>query len=113
MTTGKIITQRREQLGFSRNQLATQAGISHVMVGKYERDDAVPSLEVAKKIADVLDVSLDYLAGEEAAKKLNKRNLERLEQLEQLGNDKKQILYDLIDTYIRDAKTKMTYATAS
>ena len=56
---------------------------------------------------------LDYLAGEESAKKLNKRNLQRLEELELLGPDKKQILYDLIDTYIRDAKTKITYAAAS
>jgi len=34
------------------------------MVGKYERGDASPSIEVAKKIADALEVSLDYLVGE-------------------------------------------------
>jgi len=30
-------------------------------LGKYERDDAIPSIEVAKKIADAFEVSLDYL----------------------------------------------------
>jgi transcriptional regulator with XRE-family HTH domain len=59
LTTGKIIAERREQLELSRSQLAKQTGSSHVMIDKYERDDAVPSLEVARKIADALDVSLD------------------------------------------------------
>jgi len=80
------------------------------MIGKYERDDAVPSLEVARKIADALDVSLDYLAGKDSAKKLNSQNLQRLAELELLGSEKKQVLYDLIDTYIRDAKVSMTYS---
>ena len=52
----------------------------------------------------------NYLAGEEFAEKLNGRNLERLAELEQLGNEKKQVLYDLIDTYIRDAKARVAYA---
>jgi len=34
------------------------------MIGKYERDDAMPSIEAAKKIADAFEVSLDYLVGE-------------------------------------------------
>ena len=81
------------------------------MIGKYERGDAVPSLEVAKKIADALDVNFDYLAGEESAKKLNGKNLERLAELEQLESSKKQVLYDLIDTYLRDAKARVAYAS--
>ena len=44
--------------------MAAKADISQVMVGKYEREDAVPSFEVAKKLADALEVSLDYLIGE-------------------------------------------------
>ncbi|MEM6380771.1 MAG: helix-turn-helix transcriptional regulator [Bacteroidota bacterium] len=110
MKTGKIIAEQRDIKGWSRSLLAEKADISHVMVGKYERGEAVPSLEVAKKIADALEVTLDYLAGEGSAAKLNKKNLQRLIELELLGDDKKEILYDLIDTYIRDAKTRMTYA---
>ena len=34
------------------------------MIGKYERGDAIPSFEVAKKIVDAFEVSLDYLVGE-------------------------------------------------
>lgn len=49
-------------MGTQRN-LAGKTGISQVMVGKYERGDAVPSMEVGKKIADAFEVSLDYLVG--------------------------------------------------
>lgn len=111
MTTGKIIITRREELGLSHSQLAKQFGNSQLMIGKYGRGVAVPSLEVAKKIANALDVSLDYLAGEESAKKLNGKNLERLAELEQLGNEKKRVLYDLIDMYIRDAKARVAYTS--
>lgn len=31
------------------------------IIGRYERDEVTPSVEVASKLADVLDVSLDYL----------------------------------------------------
>lgn len=40
----------------------------------------------------------------------DKRTLERIEALEDLEENKKQTLYDLIDTYIRDAKTRKAYS---
>ena len=80
------------------------------MVGKYERGDASPSIEVAKKIAVALAVSLDYLVGEGINAKLDKQALKRLQDLELLEDDKKKTLFDLIDTYIRDAKTRKAHA---
>ena len=80
------------------------------MVSKYERGAATPSLEVAKKIADALEVSLDYLVGVGLNANLDKKNLKRLEELELLEDDKRRVIYDLIDTYIRDAKTLQAYA---
>ena len=79
------------------------------MVGKYERGDATPSLEVAKKIADAFQVSLDFLCGEGINANFDKKNLQRLEELQLLDQDKQKTLYDLIDTYIRDAKTRLAY----
>ena len=64
MGIGKTITSLRKKNNWSQNDLATQTGISQVIVGKYERNDATPSIEVAKKIADVFGISLDYLVGE-------------------------------------------------
>ena len=73
MNTGKIISDLRDQKGWSQSELATQSGISRVMIGKYERGEAIPSIEVAKKIADSLDVSLDYLVGEGVNAKFDKK----------------------------------------
>lgn len=80
------------------------------MIGKYEREEAVPSIDAAKKIADALEVSLDYLVGEGVNSKFDKKTLKRLEEMEQLEEAKKNTLFDLIDTYIRDHKARKAYA---
>jgi transcriptional regulator with XRE-family HTH domain len=51
------------------------------VISRYERGKAVPSIEAAKKIADALEVSLDYLVGEGVNSKFDKRTLERLQDL--------------------------------
>jgi len=38
-------------------------GTSGDIIGKYERDEVKPSVEVTAKIADALEVSLDFLVG--------------------------------------------------
>lgn len=73
--------------------------------------EAIPSIDAAKKIADALGVSLDYLVGETSRTAFDKRTLERIQELELLEESKKQTLYDLIDTYIRDYKTRKAYAS--
>lgn len=110
MITGNIITQLRDKSGFSQSELADKSGVSRVMIGKYERGEAIPSIDAAKKIADALEVSLDYLVGNTSQTAFDKRTLERIEALENLEENKKQTLYDLIDTYIRDSKTRKAYS---
>lgn len=110
MNTGTIISQLRDKNGFSQSDLAEKSQVSRVMIGKYERGEAVPSIDAAKKIADALGVSLDYLVGETSQTSFDKRTLERIQELELLEESKKQTLYDLIDTYIRDFKTRKAFA---
>lgn len=110
METGKIIAALRDKKGLSQTELAEKSGVSRVMIGKYERGEAMPSIDAAKKIADALEVSLDYLVGEGINSKLDRQALKRLQDLEQLEDDKKKTLFDLIDTYIRDAKARKAYS---
>lgn len=110
METSKIIASLRDKRGWSQTELADKSGVSRVMIGKYERGEAIPSIDAAKKIADALEVSLDYLVGEGINSKLDKQALKRLQDLELLEDDKKKTLFDLIDTYIRDAKTRKAHA---
>lgn len=70
----------------------------------------MPSIDAAKKIADALEVSLDYLVGEGINSKLDKQALKRLQDMEHLEEEKKKTLFDLIDTYIRDAKARKAYS---
>lgn len=110
METGKIIASLRDKKGMSQTELADKSGVSRVMIGKYERGEAIPSIDAAKKIADALEVSLDYLVGEGINSKLDKQALKRLQDLDNLEEEKKKTLFDLIDTYIRDAKTRKAHA---
>ncbi|MBC6492289.1 helix-turn-helix domain-containing protein [Flavihumibacter stibioxidans] len=109
METGKIISALRDKKGWSQTDLAAKSQVSRVMIGKYERDEAVPSIDAAKKIADALEVSLDHLVGEGVLNGFDKKTLKRLQELEHLEEDKKKTLFDLIDTYIRDAKARKVY----
>ena len=38
-------------------------GITAITIGRYERGEIKPSIEIAMKIAEALEFSLDYLVG--------------------------------------------------
>lgn len=110
MDTGTIITNARKQKNWSQTDLAKESGVSREMIGKYERGDAAPSIDAAKKIADALEVTLDYLVGEGANSKFDKKTLKRFLEIEHLDEPKRNVLFDLIDTYIRDAKIRKAHS---
>ena len=109
MKISKIISDLREAKDWNQSELADKSGVSRVMIGKYERGEAAPSIDAAKKIADALEVTLDYLMGEGSNSKFDKKTLKRFQNIEHLEDNKKQVLFDLIDTYIRDAKTRKAH----
>lgn len=109
MNFNKVITECRKSKDLSQTDLADASGVSREMISKYERGEAVPSLDAAKKIADALDITLDYLVGEGTSSKLDKKTVKRIQELDILEEDKKHFLLDMIDTYIRDAKARKAY----
>jgi transcriptional regulator with XRE-family HTH domain len=65
---GKRIKTQREECGFSLNALAETTGISKGYLSQLERGEASnPSVEVLRKIAAGLGVSVSRLLGEEEA----------------------------------------------
>jgi transcriptional regulator with XRE-family HTH domain len=62
MAIGERIQALRKRQGWSQQQLAKKIGTSGPIVGRYERGEMTPSVEVAKKLADTFDVTLDFLA---------------------------------------------------
>jgi transcriptional regulator with XRE-family HTH domain len=103
------INQLRKERGLSREELGKVIGTSAAIIGRYERGDMKPSIEIATKIAQALEVSLDYLAGNSTELIKDKKILERLENIAKMPDDKKTELFNVIDAYIRDFRTKQAY----
>ena len=57
------IKKARESLGLSQSEVAKELGITQPAYSYIENGDKNPSLPVAKKLAIVLNTSLDYLTG--------------------------------------------------
>lgn len=110
MNTGKIIAGLRDKHNWSQTDLADKSSVSRVMIGKYERGDAIPSIEAAKKIADALGVSLDYLVGEGQNAQFDKKTVQRISDILLLDENKQHTLFDLIDTYIQNHKSKQAFS---
>jgi len=79
------------------------------MIGKYERGEAVPSIDAAKKIADALEASLDYLVGEGALATLDKKLLKRIEDIGHLDEETQKHPFFLMDNVIQNYKTKKAF----
>lgn len=65
----------------------------------------VPSIEVIIKIADALEVSIDYLVGKTTVQ-LDKATLKRLQDIQKLSDDNRSQLFMVVDALIRDFKAK-------
>jgi transcriptional regulator with XRE-family HTH domain len=100
----------RKKKGLSQADLRKIIGTSGDVVGRYERGDISPSVEVVSKIADALEVSVDYLLGK-TTMELDKQALKRLEDISTLAPENKKFVLNLIDMALRDFKTKKTYAS--
>lgn len=85
-------------------------GTSGDVVGRYERGDITPSVEVVSKTADALEVSVDYLLGKTQLE-LDKQALKRLEDISKLPEDNKKFVLNLIDMALRDFKVKKAHAS--
>jgi len=110
MNIGNRIAELRKQKELSQTDFAKNVGVSREMIGRYERNEVMPSIEIAKKIADALDVSLDYLAGEGKQASFDKQTLNLIHEIEELEPSIKEKLFFLANAVIRDSKTKKAYA---
>lgn len=59
----KRLKELRKANGYTIEQFAEAVGISKSTVGYYENNNRMPDIEILSRIADVLNVSADYLIG--------------------------------------------------
>ncbi len=110
MSFGSRIVQARKDKKMSQDALAKALKATPTTVGRYERDEVKPSIEVAAKVAEILDVSLDFLIGSSDNYIKDKNMLKRINDILTLNEkDKGHILFT-IDAMLRDAKTRQAYS---
>jgi len=110
MTFGEKISKIRKAKKLSQLAVANTVGVSRDAISKYERDDITPSVATAKKIAKVLNVSLDYLVSDEDKQEtLAADMVKRIKEVQNLNKEDKDTIVKIIDAFVRDAKTRKTY----
>ena len=109
MTFGERITYSRKQKKMTQGDLGKLVGTSGDIIGKYERDEIKPSIETACKIADAMEVTIDYLVKDGAYENIDKVTLKRLKEIENLPADLKEKIYFFIDVTVRDFKARQAY----
>ncbi len=65
MTFGEKLKEARKKAGLSQEQLAEKMSVSRSAVAKWEAGNGMPDINNLKVMAQLLDVSLDYLLDED------------------------------------------------
>ena len=89
--------------------MAKQLGATPTTIGRYERDEVKPSIDVASNIADLLEVSLDFLVGKSSLLLKDKSMLQRLKHIATLPASKQTEIFNVLNVYLRDYKTSQAY----
>lgn len=103
MDFGSTVVQRRKEQGISQTDLATRLGIHKNVLGRYERNEVLPTIEVARKIADILNVSLDFLAGKVDVE-MDKNIQSRILEVSKFNPEDREHIYSVIDAFIAKRK---------
>ena len=94
----------------SQSELGKLANVSGDIVGKYERNEMKPSIETAHRLANALNVTLDYLVGDSDTVLFDKDVTKRMEAIINMDSEDKKALFKILDAYIRDTNAKKAYS---
>lgn len=104
---GKRIRTCREENGWSQEAFAEKIGLSIAYTGMIERGEKVPRLETFIRIANVLEVSADFLLADVLQAQLFADTSARAASINCLDKAGRERIYDVIDTLLRhEKKTK-------
>lgn len=72
-------------------------------MGRYERNEVLPSIEIARKIADIIDVSLDYLTGKIDVE-MDKNTKSRILEVTKFEKADREHIFSVIDAFVAKRK---------
>ena len=89
-------------------ELARQINSHHSIIGKYERDEVKPTVDVVKKLADVLETTVGFLLGETEDREFLKdpKMLKRLNDIAKFPEQDKNCILYALDAMINNVKLK-------
>ena len=108
MTFGKKIIELRKEAKLSQTDFSKRVGVHKNVLGKYERDEVKPSIDVATKIAKELNVSLDYLVGTTDIN-LNPQLISKIKDLQKLDEKVQNHILYAFEAMVRDAYAQQAY----
>jgi len=105
---GKKLRECREAKGLSQSEVAKLLGTNHSIIGKYERDEVKPTIDVVKKLADTLDTTVGFLLGESQDHNILKdpNMLKRLNDISSFSEEDRQHIFYTLDALIKNVKLK-------
>lgn len=109
MLFGERLSLVRKKKKVSQDELAKTIGVHAPVIGRYERNEVKHSIEVATKMAEALEVSLDYLVGL-AEFELDNAITKKILSIQALNEDDKVLVFKTIDALLRDANARKAYA---
>ena len=110
---GKKLAILRKEKKLSQTELAKKLGTSVSVISRYERDGMTPSIETAKKLANLLETTVAYLLGETDNDDLLKdpEMVKRLKTIQEFSEPEKGQVYFTLDAVIREILNRRTYAS--
>ncbi len=111
MELGDRLKQLRLQKGLSKSDLAKEIGVHYSQIGRYEDKGARPSADILAKLANVLEVSSDYLmngTSDDLAESslTDKELLNQFKIIEKMPDDKKSVVKEFLDAFITKDKLR-------
>ena len=104
MTFANRLARVRKRKKLSQAEVGKNIGINGDAYGRYERGEVRPTIEMAIRNADALQISLDYLTGKTALE-IDDPMLKHMEQVAQMSDKDKDYVYTLMDAFI--ARTRI------
>jgi transcriptional regulator with XRE-family HTH domain len=98
MLFGERLAQVRKKKKISQDEPAKAIGAHAPVIGRYERNEVKPSVEVATKMAETLGVSLDYHVGF-ADYELDNSIIQKVLDIQKLNDEGKSSIIKTIDLY--------------
>ena len=78
MTIGEKIYTLRTKSGMTQEQLAEKMGVSRQAISKWESDVSVPELNKLKGLANLFQITIDELMGQEKAEPIIVKEIEKV-----------------------------------